>query len=318
MPSPLSDFPDKVRAAVVSFSPRRKYLVGVSAGRDSMALFHALREIGYTKLVACHLNHGLRGAAARADAELARKTAQKLGAAFETQRVDVRVLARTEAKSLETAARELRLAFFEACARKHRCSRIFLAHHRDDQVETILFNFLRGSGAAGLSGMKEVSRFHKLEILRPLLGLSRAEITDYAKAARIPFREDRSNADLVHTRNRLRHQVIPEIEKAIGKSFADAVLRAGEILREEDAWMAAQVPTIGEKLRCKELRAMPLALRRRTVLAWLRARGLNEAGYQETSRVLSLLNDGSGPAKVSLPGRAHARRRAGEIFWEAA
>lgn len=283
-----------------------------------MALFHALHELGYTKLVACHLNHGLRGAAARADLELVRKTAAKLGAAFEGQQVDVRAFARTEARSLETAARELRMNFFAACAKKHRCRRIFLAHHRDDQVETILFNFLRGSGAAGLGGMRAVSRFRNLEVIRPLLGLSRAEITAYVKIAKIPFREDRSNTDLVHTRNRLRHQVIPEIERSFGKSFADAVLRAGEILREEDAWMASQVPPINATLRCKELRAMPLALQRRTILAWLRAQGLNEAGYQETARVLSLLNDGSGPAKVSLPGGAHARRRAGEIFWEAA
>ncbi|CAN5812004.1 hypothetical protein BH09VER1_BH09VER1_33140 [soil metagenome] len=282
-----------------------------------MALFHALREIGFTKLVVCHLNHGLRGAASRADAALVRKTAEKFGSPFEAQRVDTGSFARAEAKSLETAARELRMSFFEACARKHRCPHIFLAHHRDDQVETILFNFLRGSGAAGLGGMKVVSQFRNLEIIRPLLGVSRAEITAYVRAAKIPFREDQSNTDPVHTRNRLRHQLIPEIEKSFGKSFGDAVVRAGEILREEDAWMASQVPPISPKLRCRALKTMPLALQRRTVLAWLRSQGMCDAGYQETSRVLSLLNDGSGPAKVSLPGGVHARRRAGEIFWEA-
>lgn len=290
--------------------------MGVSAGRDSMALLHGLHALGFGKLVVCHLNHGLRGAAARADEALARRTAARLGLDFASETADTKTVARESGQSIETAARELRLAFFARCARTWRCKRVMLAHHRDDQVETILFNFLRGSGAAGLGGMRMVSTLGGMEVLRPLLGIRRAEIDAYVRENKVTYRDDASNADLAHTRNRLRHRVIPAIEESFGPAFAEAVLRAGEILREEEAWMAAQVPEVGARLRVKELRGMPLALQRRTVLAWLRAQAVRDAGYQETARVLSLLNDGSGPAKVNLPEGQHARRRAGEIFLE--
>jgi len=313
----LNDLPAKLAAALGGCPPRCKYLAGISGGRDSMALLHALHALDYGTIVVCHLDHRLRGRAAAADAAFVRRAAERLGYACETGRAEVAAMAAAEKKSIELAAREARRVFFAECARRQRCPRLFLAHHADDQLETMLFNFLRGAGAAGLGGMKPVSRRDGLEVYRPMLEVTRAEIDAYVREQRIRYREDASNADPAHTRNALRHRVAPAIRQVMGESFPGAVRRAGEILREENAWMESLVPPVGERLSRRALLAMPLALQRRTVLRWLRQSGVDEAGFAETALVLSLLEAGPGsPAKVNLPGARHARRRAGEIFLE--
>jgi tRNA(Ile)-lysidine synthase len=164
--------------------------------------------------------------------------------------------------------------------------------------------------------MKPVSHAHGLEILRPMLGLSREKITAFVIERGIPYREDRTNANVAHTRNRLRNRVIPEIARAFGHSFRAAILRAAQILRDEESWMASLVPEVGDTLSCAMLRKMPPALRRRTVLKWLRRGKIPEPGYAETNSVISLLDVRNGPAKVNLPSNWHARRRAGIIFLE--
>lgn len=312
----MTDLLEKLRQALAAYPPGRKYLVGVSGGRDSMALLFCLHALGYKKLIICHLNHGLRGRAAEADSALVSTTAGKFGYLYCPGEAEVRAHSVEQKLSIETAARKLRYAYFETCAKAHRCRSIFLAHHADDQVETCLFNFLRGTGAAGLSGMKAVTRAHGLRIIRPLLGLTRDEITAFVKEHNIPFREDSTNARFDHTRNRLRSRVIPAIEEAVSPSFRAAILRAAEILRDEESWMTSMVPEVEKILSCEALRSMPTALRRRVVLRWLRQEGISEPGFAETNLVLSLLDTKNGPAKVNLPGNRHARRRAGQIFLE--
>ena len=162
--------------------------------------------------------------------------------------------------------------------------------------------------------MKPESEMGGVRILRPMLEISRDEISGFVAENKIAFREDHTNAGIEHTRNRIRNMVIPAIIGAFGESFRGAVLRASEIFREEDEWMESQTPEIPGNLSCASLRAMPEALRRRTVLQWLRRSPVPEPGFAETRRVLLLLDVEEGPAKVSLPGGLHARRRAGEIF----
>lgn len=305
-----------LREAVNGWSRDKKYLVGVSGGRDSMVLLHALAQLGFRHLVVCHLDHSLRGASSLADARLVKKVSVQMGLALETARARTNDFAASQKKSLELAARELRYSFFQECATRHRCQRLILAHHADDQIETCLFNFLRGSGAAGLGGIKPVSQLDKLQIYRPLLGVTRNEIVAYQKKFRIAFREDLSNAETLHTRNKLRLEVIPVIEKTMGSSIRQAILRASQILRTEEDWMNSLVPSVGAELSCADLRAMHPALCARTVLRWLRERGVPEPGFQETQRVLAMLDTKNGPAKISLPGNMHARRQAGRLFLE--
>ena len=135
-----------------SLSRTARYLVGVSGGRDSVALLHALVEAGFRRLIVCHLNHGLRGRAAAADARFVATLAARLGLECESEQVDVARLAKKMGQSLETAAREVRYAFFARVARRRRCRSLFLGHHAGDQVETFLFNLFRGSGRGGLGG----------------------------------------------------------------------------------------------------------------------------------------------------------------------
>ncbi len=313
----LGDSPDPlvtaVSAAMEKHPRSRTFLVGVSGGRDSMALLHALKRLGFQNLTVCHLDHGLRGKRSRADAKFVTKQAALLGYEGESARARTKEFAKATGRSLETAARDLRRKFFLECSRRRRCRRLLLAHHADDQIETCLFNFLRGSGAAGLAGMRPESTQNGLLIIRPTLEIPRGEISGFIAANKIPFREDHTNAETAHTRNRLRHLVIPAIANAFGESFRGAVLRASQIFRIEDEWMESQIPEATQTLSCAALRAMPDALRRRTVLRWLRRSPVPEPGFAETRRVLSLL-DAAGPARVSLPGNHHARRRAGEIF----
>lgn len=281
-----------------------------------MALLHVLVAAGWKHLIVCHLDHGLRGAASRRDAAFVRRVASRFGLVTETGLARTSQFASENGLSVELAARTVRHEFFHTCARKHRCSRLLLAHHADDQIETILFNFLRGSGLTGLSGMKTSSQLGNLTLLRPLLGVSRREIDAYVQRKRVTYREDQSNSSPAHTRNRLRHDVLPEIERAMGPAFRQAILRNSAILAEENALLESLAPPPARELHCAELREFPLALRRRTVLNWLRLQKITDAGFAEVERVLSLLDAASGPAKINLPGDRHARRKQGKIFLE--
>jgi tRNA(Ile)-lysidine synthase len=157
--------------------------------------------------------------------------------------------------------------------------------------------------------MKLFAKRGLIPLRRTLLEVSREEIDSYRMRRKVAFREDLSNAETRHTRNKFRHQVIPAIEAVMGPGVRKAVLRAAEILRAEDEWMAGLVPEPGDTLQVKSLRGMHPAARSRLVLTWLRGHGIADAGLRETKRVLSML-DADGPAKVNLPGDLHARRQA--------
>ena len=156
----------------------RRYLVGVSGGRDSVVLLHWLIERGYRRLIVCHFEHGLRGARGSGCA-IRRAVAEKHGLQFESGAADIRAIAREKKQSIETAARHERRAFFPRVARRRRCPTIFLGHHADDQVETFLLNLFRGAGGRGLGAMRSRSKHGSLEIVRPFLGVWRSEIDDY-------------------------------------------------------------------------------------------------------------------------------------------
>lgn len=234
-------------------------------------------------------------------------------------REDVTARAKRTKQSLETAARAARYAFFARVAAERGCSHLFLAHHADDQVETVLFNLFRGSGAAGLGGMAACSARTidgvVLQIHRPLLGVWREEIDAYVAAHRLEFHEDASNTDPRYTRNRLRHEILPQLERAFGREVRRAIWRAGEILRAESEVLEAQLPpAVPAQLDLVSLQALPLGLLRRQLYAWLRGQGVPTIGFDEVERVRSLLVETR--AKVNLPGGWHARRRAGVLFLE--
>lgn len=293
--------------------PAEPALIGISGGRDSVALLHALVQVGFRHLVVCHFDHAWREESAR-EADFVMRLAAGYGLAAVNER-----LAPPSGKgaSPETAGREARLAFFTRVAAEQGIPRLYLAHHADDQVETALWNLFRGSGASGLAGMAPLSRQGPLSLLRPLLGTWRAEIDAYVREHRLEYCEDPTNADLRHTRNRLRHEVIPQIERALGREIRGAVWRAAEILTAEDAWIAASplLEAPAAELRVGEVRALPLALQRRLLGAWLGSQGVPNVAFADVENVRALLH-AARPAKVNLSAGFHARRRAGVLFVE--
>src|ERR1700704_2248412 len=182
------------------FPPTKRYLIGVSGGRDSIALLHLLFDLGYNKLVVCHLNHQLSGRESQRDARFCGKITRDLQLYCEIGSTDVGALAKQSKLSFETAARLARFAFFVEVARRRRCSRIFLAHHADDLVETALLNLFRGASPGGMAAMRKISIHRigktKLTILRPLLGVWRSEINSYIEQQGWKFCEDRTNREL--------------------------------------------------------------------------------------------------------------------------
>ncbi len=302
-------------------SRRRRWLVGVSGGADSVALLHLLVKAGLQRLVVCHLDHRLRGRASTADARFVRHLAATMGLPVEIQRLDVACLARDRNESLETAARRARHEFFAACAQKHRCRRVILAHHADDQAETLLWNLLRGSH--GLKGMLIEQQIATdagpvLEIFRPLLGVRRAQLRAWLMAQGLRWREDASNGEAVAVRNRLRHEVLPLLDEIAGRDAAAMLLRAAaadEEARAILAWALDQARPIDPqgRLHLPSLRQLPPPLQRAAVLQYLRDQGVAELDRALLGRVMCLL-DPAGPPAVNLPGGARLRRREARVF----
>jgi tRNA(Ile)-lysidine synthase len=304
-----------------SFPPGARYLIGVSGGRDSVALLHWLIDAGYKQLVVCHLNHQLRGASSDADARFVQKLAAKYQTDFELGSANIRALAKKKKMSIETAAREARYAFFAETARRRTCRTIFVAHHADDLVETFLINLFRGAGNAGLAAMREISTRRingaDLTIVRPFLCVWRKEIDDYVREHRLSFREDSTNKNLTPLRNRIRHRIIPYLEKTLGRNIRQNIWRTAMIAADEERWIESELPdSTHAELSVVKLRALPIALQRRALLKWLRAQNVSDVGFDAIERVRLLADRDTRIAKVNLPENRHARRRSGRIFVE--
>ena len=329
------------------FPPDPPYLIGVSAGRDSVALLHWLISLGYERLIVCHLNHRLRGRSSDADAQFVKRLVerynQKLGQAlrlpsartskrsarcttagcieFELGSSNIGAVAKKQKMSIETAARKARYEFFAETARRRSCRTIFVAHHADDLVETFLINLFRGAGNAGLAAMREISTRRidgvDLTIARPFLCVWRKEIDDYVGEHRLRFREDATNKNLSPLRNRIRHRIIPYLEKTLGRNIRPNIWRTAVIAADEEKWIESELrDSAHADFPVVKLRALPIALQRRALLKWLRAQNVPDIGFDAIERVRSLGNRDTRIAKVNLPGNRHARRRAGKIFLE--
>jgi tRNA(Ile)-lysidine synthase len=295
-------------------------LVGVSGGADSVALLHLLAAAGFRRLVVCHLDHCLRGRAAAADARFVERLAGRLGFSCELGRTDVRALMEESRQSLETAARSARHAFFARCATKHRCRGILLAHHADDQAETVLWNLLRGSH--GLKGMRQeqeiaVGRI-RLHVIRPLLGVRHAELVGWLSAQGYRWREDASNHEPVCVRNRLRNEVFPLLREVSGRDPVPMLARAaadGSARDElEDALMERmRLRDPQGRLHLPAMRAMPPAVQRAALRKFLMDHEVPQVGSSLIGRALGLL-DTANPAAINLPGGRRLRRSAGRIW----
>ncbi|WP_027717444.1 tRNA lysidine(34) synthetase TilS [Desulfovirgula thermocuniculi] len=311
-------------------APGDRVLVAVSGGPDSVALLHLLwrlrAELGISLAVA-HLNHMIRGEEARADALFVQDLARSLGLAAFVEEFDVPAFREKTRLSLQEAAREARYQFLEALARREGTSRVALGHHADDQAETVLLNFLRGAGPAGLKGIPPVRGIY----IRPLLCVRRKEIEAYCRQFSLPAREDPSNKKPVYTRNRLRLELIPHLEKEYNPRLVRSLVNLAELCREENAYLEEQAARLLQEalraagggalaLDARALRSAPRALARRVVRqAWRRLTGApGELSFERVEAVMGLLEEGGEGRLVELPRRVGVRRLGGELRFAAA
>ena len=244
----MTDLSDKVEQATAQlFSTGQRVLVAVSGGLDSMVLLHVLQRLAPTKrwrLTVAHLNHQLRGRSSDADQKLVERVARRMNLPIIAERADIGAMAAQAKGSIEMVARRVRHAFLARVARAQRGQTIALAHHADDQVELFFLRLLRGAGADGLSGMEPIAVSPvdpNVKLVRPLLSVTRAEIEEFARRERIPFREDASNRSTDHLRNRIRHELLPLLERNFQPAIRAVILRTMELLSAdaEFSWHAA-------------------------------------------------------------------------------
>lgn len=263
----------------------RRILVACSGGADSVALLCLLRSqasILEVELVVGHYNHRWRGEASTADARFVRALAAALGCDYTSA-----VRPAKEAAFTETTARGLRLEFLRTAAAQHGCDAIAFGHQQDDILETQLQRLARGSGTEGLAAPRAVHWFEDKPLhIRPLLHLRAGDIRMALNAARIDWREDRSNEDLDIARNALRHQIIPALDEAMGRDMRSAAARTRQLMEEDAAALdglarqsvpEAFEPEPRQPLDRAQLLAAPRALMRRAVVAWLARNALMDS-----------------------------------------
>lgn len=301
-------------------------LVAISGGRDSVTLLHWLISQGRKNLILCHLNHGLRGRESGQDAALVRRLGKHYALTCEVRKIDVASFAKKHQLSLETAGRQLRHEFLFAMAEKHGARAVYLAHHADDQAETILANLCRGSSVSGLAGMARQTQLtrgtQQLILQRPLLDWRRAEIQTYTIQHQLSFREDSSNTSLKHRRNRLRHQVLPLLNDIFGRDVAPIIARLGRQAQRDDGALTQIAQDLAQTHLLSDgslsinasLRFQSPAILSRLLQIWLVERlGLAGIENAEIEAALSML-DPKGPAKMNLPKNRHLRRKSKKLW----
>jgi len=218
----------------------KKILLAASGGLDSTVLLHLLVKLEYTVAVA-HANFQLRGEESEQDEAWVRQLANDFQLPFYTQRFETNNYATENGLSIQMAARHLRYEWFDALCDKLNCDFVATAHHLNDNLETVLLNFTRGAGLAGLQGIPE----KKGRVIRPLLPFSRKEMEEYARVHQLAWREDSSNISDDYSRNFIRHQIVPKL-KELNPSLEETFSRNAERLHAADELVRRELKRLRE------------------------------------------------------------------------
>lgn len=298
-----------------------RVLVAVSGGPDSLCLLDLLLRLASRwklELVIGHLDHRFRPEA-RDEAKAVAALAAAAGIPFEGAAMDVAGFAARHKLTAQEAARHLRYRFLLAAARKHNAVKIAVGHHFDDQVETVLFNIIRGSGPDGLAGMKPKRKIGPIELIRPLLAVTRKEIEAYCREQHLAPALDASNLQTGYTRNKIRLELLPYLEKNYNPGIKQALGRLSAMSAADRAYFEAAARKKlarlafyagkGLHLSCSRLNRLPEALRSRVIKLALGLISSRKQLNWRQVRQLSALAEGKGPAReVHLAGGARAYR----------
>ncbi len=294
--------------------PGSRLLLAVSGGTDSLVLMHLFSRLGPGFGLSLHvasLDHGLRGADGAADAAFVREQAEQLGLQV--------TLGTAEGLRGEADARRARYDFLAATAEATGTQYVAVAHHADDQAETVLLNLLRGSGLRGLAAMRlsaPLPGHPQLTLLRPFLGVSRSELQDWCCAQGLEPRQDASNRDLRLRRNRLRHETLPAL-RDFNSNADHALLRLADNAAQDYDYIQQQLAAATENaLRCSPQRIrltrstfddLHPALQRHFVLDSLRRLGGQEIGSNNVESMVALAETGVTGQRLTLPGKLQLR-----------
>jgi tRNA(Ile)-lysidine synthase len=321
-------FTNSVLAAIRSDDLLRagdRVVVAASGGPDSMALLEVLAELRERLglwLCVAHLNHGLRGTEAEADAGFVAARAAELGLPARLGQADVAGERHRGGGSLEAVARRVRYGFLARVAEETGAAKVATGHTADDQVETILEGLLRGGGLGALCGMpcrRPMAGAARATLVRPLLDVRRAQVLAYLAERGVGYRVDASNADMAFERNAVRHELLPALEGRVGPVLRGDLLgvaRRARVLAavvEREAGRLVDGGSGEARLGVESVAAAPRLVRRAAVrLAYQRAGGRGELRRRAIDAVEGLLGGGSG-RQVDLAGGLVARRRYGEL-----
>ncbi len=291
--------------------PNEAVVVGLSGGRDSVALLRLLLMHGVS-VSACHVHHGIRGEEADADAAFCRHLCENLNVPYAEYRVDVPLLVQKTGNSLETEAREQRRRLLAEHVRSVGLQAVALAHHADDQAETALFNLCRG--AAGVRGMKPVYRSEGIAWWRPLLYCRRSEITTWLRTIGQNWRDDSTNSSpLGSTRNKLRLLILPELSSALERDVVPLIARSARVQGEvaealDEALSLLPLTDPQGRLYLPFLVGKSESFRRAVVHFFLKSRGVPELSERIVSDVCAILAPDAAMHCCNLPGGLIARR----------
>ncbi len=299
--------------------PGGRWAVGVSGGADSVALLLLLHERSLAgaemALHVVHLDHETRGEESRADAQFVASLAERLGLPCTiAPKSEVERLPGLMARESNPSARyrRLRLALFRHAAAAHGLAGVLLAHHFDDQAETVFERLLRGSGYAGLCGIAPDACVEGVRIVRPLLQVPRTELRRYLVARGEVWREDASNATDAFLRNRARRELAARPGVAAHLVNLAAACRA---LRE---WVATSSPSLPDRFAVNDLASLPTLLARESARRWLIGRGVRpdllDRAPHAADHLIEMAADAATPPRRHFPGGLEVRRQAGVIF----
>jgi len=284
--------------------------VAVSGGADSVCLLLALAELAprwNLRLCVLHLNHGLRGAESGEDAEFVRNLADRMGLEAIIREADFTAAA----GNLEQEARCARLAFYREMIDSGLVDRVATGHTRSDQAETVLFRFLRGSGTAGLAGIRPAI---EPGIIRPLIEVDRSDVEQFLRNRNLSWREDSTNTSHRFARNRIRHELLPQLARDWNPAIGETLAHTADWALAEESWWESEIDRLAAAslierggavlVRADAIAGRPLAVSRRLVRRALeRAKGnLRRIDFHHIASVIEMAGSELGHGRLHLPG----------------